>query len=112
MIENRAGHLQVDHGEQLIFWSFSNGIDSFEMRQKCMTGFGPHAGNFIQLRTESGLAAALAVVVQRKPVRFIAQVLNQFERGGTFIQEQRMLIAGVVNFFQSLCDANDGNFSS
>ena len=51
------------------------------------------------------------MVLKGKPVGLIPEVLDQLERGRPLVQVERKLVTGIVDFFQPLCNANDGNLA-
>lgn len=58
------GDLQADHIEQGGFVGLAYGLNGFEVGQQGVSGFGPDACDVVQFRTERGLAASLAVMLQ------------------------------------------------
>ena len=59
---------------------------------------------------QEGLAPALAVVGQGEPVRLVPHVLHDAQSGRALVQVDGHAVAGEVQFFEPLGDADKGDF--
>ena len=88
---------------QCVYIRFFDLLDRSEVSQQCTATGGPDARNVFQCRMHGSLPAKAPVIGDRKTVRLIAHMLDQVQRGGTSVKQDRLLGVRQPQFFLALC---------
>jgi hypothetical protein len=82
-----------------------------EMLQEFFRRFGADTGYFGQFGFDKILAALVAVERDAEAVRFVAGLLDEFERFRFFVDVRRHRVVGKINFLQPFGDADHRHFA-
>ena len=93
MIVNRLGHFTTNTGypSQVIDPSPLHGLQATKAAEQLLTPFWPHTGHLLQHRLLTGLSAPRTVTSDGKPMRLVANLLNQMQRRGILWQYRRRI---------------------
>jgi hypothetical protein len=91
------------------FCGFADLFNRLKVFQKFFGGGFAYAFYQFQFGSQCAFIAFFAVEGDTKAVRFVTQLLYHFKRFRSFIQVHRVLVAGVIQFFQAFGYTNNGN---
>ena len=83
--------------------------DRFKMRQQRTAACCADAGDILQRRVHTRLLAQIAVMGDAEAVGFIADALNEMQRGRLAVEQNALLLIRQEDFFQLLCQAEHRN---
>ncbi len=108
LLRFRAPH----HGCQPFQIGFFDSFYRLKGLQKSFNGLFSNAWYLVQFALNCTFAPSVSVVGDSKSVGFVSQKLNDLEAFGSFVKIQGNGIAGIIDFFQSFGNSNNGNFTS